>query len=231
MVCTLVAMPIPLVGHYPNVVYIYNDSAMKNLYRMNVGGEQIVPKYDTGMFRNWDIDDGSIFGADAGIKPFDKTMKVLCNNHVPAYTAPSDVYRTSRSMASYEKGLVNLNYNQTWLNPSEPKGSLATMHRVAKVKNSKKLTFILIGCGFGALAILIILCLPKLIVIRPRKFMPCCVLSPNQIEKAKKSLSFCCQFSLKEIKVATNDFNEALILGTAGFGSIFFGTGSHTPRP
>jgi hypothetical protein len=36
MVCTLVAMPIPLVGHYPNVVYIYNDSAMKNMYRLNV---------------------------------------------------------------------------------------------------------------------------------------------------------------------------------------------------
>jgi hypothetical protein len=29
-------MPIPLVGHYPNVVYIYNDSAMKNMYRLNV---------------------------------------------------------------------------------------------------------------------------------------------------------------------------------------------------
>jgi hypothetical protein len=28
--------PIPLVGHYPNVVYIYNDSAMKNMYRLNV---------------------------------------------------------------------------------------------------------------------------------------------------------------------------------------------------
>ncbi|WJX28695.1 hypothetical protein P8452_17380 [Trifolium repens] len=109
--------PIPLVGHYPNVVYIYNDSAMENMYRLNVGGEQIKPKYDTGMFRNWDIDDGSIFGADAGIKPFDETMKVLYNDHVPAYTAPSDVYRTSRSMATYEKGLVNLNYNLTWFFP------------------------------------------------------------------------------------------------------------------
>ncbi|GAU34417.1 hypothetical protein TSUD_217570 [Trifolium subterraneum] len=280
--------PIPLVGHYPDVVYIYNDSAMENLYRLNVGGEQILPKYDTGMFRNWDMDDGYIFGADASIKPFDVSMKVLYNDHVPAYTAPSDVYRTSRSMASFEKGLVNLNYNLTWffsvdsgflylirlhfcetyyaitrvnevvfsvflnnqtaekefdpvgtsggpgvpiykdfivmvpkdsdakqdlwldlhpykyakplyynsylngveifklsnvdnndkknlagVNPSERKlgsSSTATPHVVAKVKNSKKLIFILIGCGFSAVAILILLYLVllKLNVIRPR---------------------------------------------------------------
>ncbi|CAJ2648211.1 unnamed protein product [Trifolium pratense] len=333
--------PIPLVGHYPNVVYIYNNSAMENLYRLNVGGEQILPKYDSGMFRNWYMDDGYIFGADAGIKPFDKSMKVLYHDHVPAYTAPSDVYRTSRSMNPYEKGLVNLNYNQTWffsvdsgfsylirlhfceiyyaitrinevvfsvflnnqtaeegfdpvgksggpgvpiykdfivmvpkdsdakqdlwldlhpykyskpeyynaylngveifklsnvdkknlagLNPSEPKfgsSTTATPHVVAKVKNSKKLKFILIGCGLGALVILIILCLLllKLNVIRPRKFMSCYVLSPNEIEKAKKSSSFCCQFSLKVIKVATNDFNEALIIGRGGFGSVYKGS-------
>ncbi|KAK2396060.1 receptor protein kinase FERONIA [Trifolium repens] len=333
--------PIPLVGHYPNVVYIYNDSAMENMYRLNVGGEQIKPKYDTGMFRNWDIDDGSIFGADAGIKPFDETMKVLYNDHVPAYTAPSDVYRTSRSMATYEKGLVNLNYNLTWffpvdsgflylirlhfceiyyaitmvnevvfsvflnnqtaekeldpvgmsggpgvpiykdfvvmvpkdsdakqdlwldlhpykyakplyyncylngveifklsnvdkknlagLNPSKPKfGSsttTATPHVVANVKHSKKLTFIFTGCGLGALVILMLLCLvlSKFKVIEPRRLMSC-VLSPNQIEKGNKASPFCCQFSLREIKVATNDFNETLLIGKGGFGNVYKGS-------
>ncbi|RHN55646.1 putative protein kinase RLK-Pelle-CrRLK1L-1 family [Medicago truncatula] len=329
--------PIPLVGHDTKVVYIYNDSAMETLYRLNVGGEQILPKYDTGMFRNWDIDDGYIFGVDE-IKPFNRSMKVLYTDHVPEYTAPDDVYRTSRSMTPY--WAVNLNYNLTWffevdsgflylirlhfcdvsyaitrvnevvfsvflnnqtaeeefdpfaisgrpgvaiyrdyvvlvpkdsdakqdlwldlhpykyskpqfyrsflngveifklssvdkknlagLNPSEKKigsSATATPHVVEKVKSSKKLKFILIGCGLGVVAIPILLCLVllKFKVIKPRRIMSCCVLSPNQTEKEKKSSSFCCQFSLKEIKVATNDFNEALLIGTGGFGTVYKG--------
>ncbi|AES97210.1 feronia receptor-like kinase [Medicago truncatula] len=330
--------PIPLVGHDTKVVYIYNDSAMETLYRLNVGGEQILPKYDTGMFRNWDIDDGYIFGVDE-IKPFNRSMKVLYTDHVPEYTAPDDVYRTSRSMTPY--WAVNLNYNLTWffevdsgflylirlhfcdvsyaitrvnevvfsvflnnqtaeeefdpfaisgrpgvaiyrdyvvlvpkdsdakqdlwldlhpykyskpqfyrsflngveifklssvdkknlagLNPSEKKigsSATATPHVVEKVKSSKKLKFILIGCGLGVVAIPILLCLVllKFKVIKPRRIMSCCVLSPNQTEKEKKSSSFCCQFSLKEIKVATNDFNEALLIGTGGFGTVYKGS-------
>ncbi|AES97207.1 putative protein kinase RLK-Pelle-CrRLK1L-1 family [Medicago truncatula] len=330
--------PIPFAGH-DTIVYIYNDSAMETLYRLNVGGEQILPKYDTGMFRNWDIDDGYIFGG-YDFKHFNKSMKVLYTDHVPEYTAPDDVYRTSRSMAPYWAGFVNLNYNLTWffevdsgflylirlhfcevtyaitrvnevvfsvflnnqtaeeldpfaigggpgvviyrdyvvlvpndsdskqdlwldlhpceyskphfydtylngveifklssvdkknlagLNPSEKKigsSATATAHVVEKVKSSKKLKFILIGCGLGVVAIPILLCLVllKFKVIKPRKIMSCCVLSPNQTEKEKKSSSFCCQFSLKEIKVATNDFNEALLIGTGGFGTVYKGS-------
>ncbi|XP_058775856.1 receptor-like protein kinase FERONIA [Vicia villosa] len=330
--------PLPLVGHYPTVVYIYNETAMENLYRLNVGGEQILPIYDTGMFRNWDIDDGYIFGADNSIKPYDEDMKVLYKDHVPSYTAPSDVYRTSRSMAPFEKGLVNLNYNQTWffsvdsgfrylirlhfceinysitrvnevvfsmflnnqtaeeefdpvglsggpgipiykdyvvmvpedsdakqdlwldlhpdkyskplyysaylngveifklsyvdtrnlagLNPSEKKFGSSTKATPHDVENSKKHTFIFIGCGLMAVVIPILLCLflLKFKVIKPSRFMSCFALEPNQIEKEKNPASFCCQFSLEEIKVATNDFNEALLIGTGGFGSVYKGS-------
>ncbi|TKY69524.1 Receptor protein kinase FERONIA [Spatholobus suberectus] len=47
--------------------------------------------------------------------------------------------------------------------------------------------------------------------------------TPDQIEKAKKS-SLCTHFSMREIKVATNDFDEALLTGTGGFGSVYKGS-------
>lgn len=64
-------------------------------------------------------------------------------------------------------------------------------------------------------------------MIRPKRIMSWCgsiVPPPNQIEKAKNKSSFCCHFSLGEIKVATNDFDEALLIGTGGFGSVYKGS-------
>ncbi|MED6158894.1 hypothetical protein PIB30_037269 [Stylosanthes scabra] len=108
--------PLPLVGHYPALYYICDDIAMETLFRLNVGGDQIAPEYDeTGMFRTWEGDDTYIFGAGKGIEPVDMTMPVLYANGVPSYAAPKDVYRTSRSMSPFPAGLINLNYNLTWL--------------------------------------------------------------------------------------------------------------------
>ncbi|KHN29954.1 Receptor-like protein kinase FERONIA [Glycine soja] len=335
--------PLPLVGHYPELVYIYNDSAMENICRLKVGGEQIPPKYDTGMFRTWDTDGAYILGSDTGIEPFDMSMPVLYDGNAPPYLAPADVYRTSRSMRTFEKGLINLNYNMTWFfpvdsgffylvrlhfceiyhgitrvnevvftvflnnqtaeeqfdpiawsgrpgvaiqldyvvkvpkvneakqdlwldlhpykdskpmyynsflngveifklsnfddrnlagpNPSQSfvSGSDVKPHHVAQFKkSSEKLKFIIIGCGLGTVVLPILLCLVlfRLKVIRPRKVMSWCGLAvhtPNQIEKAKKS-SFCSHFPIREIKVATNDFDEALLIGTGGFGSVYKGS-------
>ncbi|MED6153191.1 hypothetical protein PIB30_099300 [Stylosanthes scabra] len=108
--------PLPLVGHYPALYYICDDIAMETLFRLNVGGDQISPEYDeTGMFLTWEADDPYVFGAETGIEPFNMTMLVLYSNGVPSYAAPKDVYRTSRSMSPFPAGLINLNYNLTWL--------------------------------------------------------------------------------------------------------------------
>ncbi|CAJ1931836.1 unnamed protein product [Sphenostylis stenocarpa] len=333
-------VPLLLVGHGSKVVYIENDSAMENLYRLNVGGEQIPPKDDTGMFRRWDTDEIYILGTDLGIQLSNMSMPVLYTNHVSPYSAPADVYRTSRSMASFDGGLVNLNYNMTWffpvdsgflyivrlhfceldtyitkinqavfsvflnnqtadeqldviawsggpgiavyrdyvvlvphviegkqdlwldlhpykdskpmyytsylngveifklsnfgdknlagLNPSQSviSGSEVKAPRVVQIK---KLKFILVGCGLGTVVLSILLCLVvlyKLGVIRPTRVMSWCGLvvhSPDQVEKAKKS-SLCTYFSLRDIKVATNDFDEALLTGIGGFGTVYKGT-------
>ncbi|KAK7309906.1 hypothetical protein RJT34_07020 [Clitoria ternatea] len=333
--------PLPLVGYYPKIVSIYNDSAMETMYRLNIGGEQISPKYDTGMFRTWDIDDVYILGADIGFTPFNMSMPVLYADNAPAYIAPADVYRTSRSMATFEKGIVNLNYNQTWLFPIDSGfnylvrlhfceidnditkinlvvfsvflnnqtadeeldpialsgGPGVGVHRdyvvmvpqviegkqdlwldlhpnkhnkpvyytaflngveifklsnfdknlaghnpspnnsasVVKApnvagsdKSSKKLTFILIGGGLGAATLPVLLCIVlfRSEVIRPGRILSWCgraVQTPNEIEKAKKS-SLCRHFSMKEIRVATSNFSEALLIGAGGFGNVYKGS-------
>ncbi|KAK7307033.1 hypothetical protein VNO77_39733 [Canavalia gladiata] len=337
--------PIPLVGHDSQLLYIYNDSAMENLYRLNVGGEEIAPKYDTGMFRAWDRDGGYILGAVISIEPFNMSMPVWHANNASAYTAPADLYRTSRSMVPFENGLVNLNYNLTWFFPVDSGfnylvrlhfceidhditrvnkvvfnvflnnqtaeeqldpialggGPGAAVHRdyvvmvppsnegkqdlwldlhpdkddkpmyynaflngveifklsyagdnnlaginpsknfqygsdvkgktphVTKFnKSPKKLKLIFIGCGLGAVALVILLCLVlyKLKVTKSRRIMSWCglpILIPFQIEKEKKS-SFCCRFSMEEMKMATNDFDEALLIGTGGFGNVYKGS-------
>lgn len=331
--------PLPLVGHYPIVVYIYNDSALETLYRLNVGGDQIPPKYDTGMFRTWDIDNSYIFGA-IGVEPFDMNIPILYTQNVPPYTAPEGVYRTSRATPPFDNPQISLNINQTWFFPvdsgfnylvrlhfcdtleditlvnqivftiylnnqtadeefdpialsggrgvpvyqdyvvmipeaKEAKQDLwLDLHpntetkpeyyavilngvEIFKLSNSdknlagpnpfqnnsgskvkvphgvpfrkpKKLSFIIIGSGLGALALPILLCLVlcRLKVIRPKRIMSCCsvvVPTPNQIKEGNKSSLFH-HFSVKEIKVATNNFNEALLIGTGGFGCVYKGS-------
>ncbi|XP_017426336.1 receptor-like protein kinase FERONIA [Vigna angularis] len=334
--------PLPLVGHN-KVVNIYNDTAMENLYRLNVGGEQIPPKYDTDMFRSWDSDEVYILGANIGIRPFDMSMLVLYSDNAPPYSAPVDVYRTSRSMPPFDDGLINLNFNLTWffpvdsgflylvrlhfceiyqgitkinqvvftvflnnqtaeeqvdiialggepgvavhrdyvvmvphvnegkqdlwldlhpykdskpmyynaylngveifklsnfgdkslagLNPSKSflSGSDEKASHVAHFnKSSKKLKFVLIGCGLLAVVLPVLLCLLliRLKVIKLRRVVSLCGLTvhtPNRIEKAKK-WSLCTQFSMRDIKLATNDFHEDLLIGTGGFGSVYKGS-------
>ncbi|TKY69521.1 Receptor protein kinase FERONIA [Spatholobus suberectus] len=315
---------------------------MENSYRLNVGGERIPPKNDTSMFRTWDTDGDYILGANFGTESSNMSMPVLYADNAPPYSAPANVYRTSRSMASFENQLINLNYSQTWLFPvdsgfiylvrlhfcevdhdiTKENGVVFTVflhnqtadkqfdpiavsggpgvavHRdyvvmvpqvnegkqdlwldlypkkdsnpiyytaflngveIFKLSNvdenlaglnpskifksgsdvkaphvanfnesSKKLKFILIGCGLGAVVLPILLCLVlfRLKVIRPRRVMSWCtraVHTPKQIEKAKKS-SLCTHFSMREMKVATGDFDEALLIGTGGFGSVYKGS-------
>ncbi|WVZ12960.1 hypothetical protein V8G54_017490 [Vigna mungo] len=332
-------VPPTLVGH-KKFVKIYNDTAMENLYRLNVGGEKIPPKYDTGMFRSWDVDEDYILGANVDIRNFNMSMLVLYSDNAPPYSAPVDVYRTSRSMSPFDDGLINLNYNMTWFFPVDsgflylvrlhfceiyqgiitkvnqvvftiflnnqtaeeqfdviawggepgvavhrdyvvmvphvnegkqdlwldlhpykdskpmyynaylngveifklsnfgdkslaglnpPKNIVKVPHVAHFNKSSKKLKFFLIGCGLLAVVVLpLLLCLLliRLKVIKLRRVVSLCGLTvhtPNRIEKAKK-WSLCTQFSMREIKLATNDFHEDLLIGTGGFGSVYKGS-------
>ncbi|KAI5326119.1 hypothetical protein L3X38_035193 [Prunus dulcis] len=94
--------------------FIDNSTALENVYRINVGGKDISPPGDTGLFRSWYDDTQYLLGAAFGVpETADPNMTVKYPKNMPTYIAPEDVYTTARSMGPNAK--INLNYNLTWI--------------------------------------------------------------------------------------------------------------------
>ncbi|KAK7295485.1 hypothetical protein RJT34_18402 [Clitoria ternatea] len=91
---------------------IQSDRALENLYRVNVGGNDLPPSHDTGMFRSWENDHDHLQSRERPLST--QTGFYLKNDLIyksdPNYTAPSDVYLSARSYGQHE----NANYNVTW---------------------------------------------------------------------------------------------------------------------
>ncbi|KAG2329326.1 hypothetical protein Bca52824_000506 [Brassica carinata] len=95
-------------------VTIDNTTALENLYRLNVGGNDISPSEDTGLYRSWYDDQPYTFAASLGVpETADPNMTIKYPDGTPSYIAPVDVYSTARSMGPTPQ--INLNYNLTWL--------------------------------------------------------------------------------------------------------------------
>ncbi|CAD5325506.1 unnamed protein product [Arabidopsis thaliana] len=95
-------------------VTIDNSTALENVYRLNVGGNDISPSADTGLYRSWYDDQPYLFGAGLGIpETADPNMTIKYPTGTPTYVAPVDVYSTARSMGPTAQ--INLNYNLTWI--------------------------------------------------------------------------------------------------------------------
>ncbi|KAK9290789.1 hypothetical protein L1049_008967 [Liquidambar formosana] len=93
---------------------IDNTTALESVYRLNVGGNDISPSSDTGLFRSWYDDTPYIFGAQFGVtEPLDQNVTIVYPKSMPTYVAPHDVYATSRTMGPDNN--INLNYNLTWI--------------------------------------------------------------------------------------------------------------------
>lgn len=102
-----------LVGSSSSVT-IDNSTALENVYRLNVGGNDISPKDDTGLYRSWYDDQPYLYGAGLGIpETADPNMTIKYPAGTPTYVAPKDVYSTARSMGPTAQ--INLNYNLTWI--------------------------------------------------------------------------------------------------------------------
>lgn len=82
-----------------NKFYIdVNNSAFERLYRLNVGGRHVEAVNDTGMFRQWSMDDDFLYGAYLG-NPWSLKEDIPLNyTAINAYTAPRIVYATGRAM-------------------------------------------------------------------------------------------------------------------------------------
>ncbi|KAI3447859.1 hypothetical protein Pfo_004524 [Paulownia fortunei] len=93
---------------------IDNSTALENVYRLNVGGNDISPSGDTGLFRSWRDDSNYIFSAANGVTEVpDPNVTISYPSGSPSYIAPLDVYSTLRSMGP--NASVNQNFNLTWL--------------------------------------------------------------------------------------------------------------------
>jgi serine/threonine protein kinase len=103
----------PLVGQ-STVITIDNSSALENVYRLNVGGNDISPSHDTGLYRSWYDDTPYIYGAAIGVPvATDQNVTIKYPTNMPTFVAPQNVYSTARSMGPNNQ--INLNYNLTWI--------------------------------------------------------------------------------------------------------------------
>lgn len=93
-----------------NPYSILNRNALANLYRINVGGQQISPSDDIrGMYRTWDMDDHYLIDARPSALPVNGSIQLTwVRNH----SAPDVVYTTARTMGQDRE--INEKYNLTW---------------------------------------------------------------------------------------------------------------------
>ncbi|KAI4297490.1 hypothetical protein L6164_037379 [Bauhinia variegata] len=87
---------------------ISNNTALETVYRINVGGAQIPPNKDTGMFRNWD-DDVTYVDVERE-RSIAAGFALQLKNNGQNDSAPDAVYLTARTYGMN----ATSNYNLTW---------------------------------------------------------------------------------------------------------------------
>ncbi|KAI4366715.1 hypothetical protein MLD38_022556 [Melastoma candidum] len=108
---------IVLIGQSTNYV-IDNYDVLETVKRVNVGGAEICPGEDTGMFRSWEPDERYLVLRNTtpeynyGVLPVNSTILLTYSSQAPNYTAPDYVYKTARSMGN--NAVANLRDNLTW---------------------------------------------------------------------------------------------------------------------
>uniref|UniRef100_A0ACD5VDA9 Uncharacterized protein n=1 Tax=Avena sativa TaxID=4498 RepID=A0ACD5VDA9_AVESA len=118
-------VPTPDIFTAPDTTFVNGDNptpfsfdpntGFQTMYRLNVGGNAISRKDDSGFYRSWDNDSPYIFGGSGVTFSKDGNLTIKYTAKVPNYTAPVGVYDTARSMGQNPQ--INLNYNLTWILP------------------------------------------------------------------------------------------------------------------
>nr|GMC67370.1 receptor-like protein kinase FERONIA [Ipomoea batatas] len=79
--------------------YIFNNTALETMYRLNVGGPKVSPVNDTGMDRTWYSDDNYL--TSLGYFTPHSDVNITYTSYTPAYSAPEIVYTTARTIANH----------------------------------------------------------------------------------------------------------------------------------
>ncbi|KAK8517801.1 hypothetical protein V6N12_016641 [Hibiscus sabdariffa] len=87
------------------------DTALEMMYRVNVGGKELSPGEDTGMFRDWLSDEDYLTIAKPSALPVNTSFNLNFST-VPSFYAPREVYITARTMGTNKT--ENEKYNLTW---------------------------------------------------------------------------------------------------------------------
>ncbi|KAL9381068.1 hypothetical protein Peur_026725 [Populus x canadensis] len=103
----------PGLNNFDQEVYLplQKETALEIMYRVNVGGREITPPNDTGMFRSWLSDVDYLTDARPSAFLYNDIIQLQYNNHT-RYAAPDVLYRTGRTMGN--DSTVNEKYNMTW---------------------------------------------------------------------------------------------------------------------
>ncbi|KAF8378556.1 hypothetical protein HHK36_029900 [Tetracentron sinense] len=128
-------------GIEPFPFFIEDTTVLETFYRLNVGGDDIFPVDDTGMFRTWSYDSKYLLPSSPGVSFAVSNLDIKFSPTIPDYTAPASVYSTARSMGSDQR--ANANYNLTWILPIDPgfyylvRLHFCEIESVVKLKNER----------------------------------------------------------------------------------------------
>ncbi|XP_019197358.1 PREDICTED: receptor-like protein kinase ANXUR1 [Ipomoea nil] len=87
------------------------DKQLETMYRINVGGQYILPTNDSGgLMRNWYDDSPFLYAGTGGVTG--GGFRKVDYQDMPTYVAPADVYSSYRSMGPNSD--LNTKYNLTW---------------------------------------------------------------------------------------------------------------------
>ncbi|KAG6408168.1 hypothetical protein SASPL_131172 [Salvia splendens] len=97
------------IKYVDQLFYLDSNTALENLYRLNVGGTAVLIEEDSGptrgMFRGWSPDDDYIYYGDRGYTRNKEEPGINYSTKTPPYTAPPKVYTSARTMTNISLSL------------------------------------------------------------------------------------------------------------------------------
>ncbi|KAG5237061.1 receptor protein kinase FERONIA [Salix suchowensis] len=224
-----------------------NSTALEMMHRVNIGGDVISGPEDTGMFRRWNRDDDYFMSDDGNTKskyrarwefPVDygfyylvrlhfceisriikrdgqRVFRIYINNqtaedHADVFNwrhgAGIPIYKDYIvNFSSYGEGVKYLSIALGSTNGSSAKygGPILNGLEIFKLSDFSNNLAGLLGYGF-------------LFYSQSNR--------QQKTSKQDQSLGYCRIFTIAEIKSATNNFADGLLIGTGGFGTVYKGS-------